>query len=486
MAVVDHANHAMVLGIVYDGPPEAGKTTSVRALARSFGRDVYTPEEQAGRTVYFDWLEHTGGRFDGAPIRCQIVSVPGQDQWLERRLHLLKRADVVVFVGDTSAAAWPATLARLHDLRARLDAREGPPIGVVFQANRRDAPDALDMQQVRKQVGSERVALVESLALDGTGVREAFVFAVRLALDRVREEQRLGKLPHVNVDQASTQVLQQLRELEPAPAPALAPASATQAAPATRTTPPPRSTATRQAQRLPSHDVPSGLVWPPVEGRILLREALVGAVEATLDASGDQLASLATGHRAHSPRAAVFAEVDEGRNMLIAWARLHVSAQPLLSKGRCLVLAGSGDNRFRLWQIVRSEPTLRELFIDGCETMIPRHAARQLATAARCLAEAQAVCSFNALSLACTLDTIGVSDVGRPVYVGDFPLQPASPTSNASSAELLARELADLLRYRSSDERHELCRELLNLQRRELGAPAGTQVGELLSQLLLQ
>ena len=75
MAVVDQQDGAIVLSIVYDGAPLAGKTSSVRALARSFGREVYTPEEQDGRTVYFDWLEHTGGRFDGAPIRCRIVSV---------------------------------------------------------------------------------------------------------------------------------------------------------------------------------------------------------------------------------------------------------------------------------------------------------------------------------------------------------------------------------------------------------------------------
>lgn len=416
MAVVDQADQALVLGIVYDGPPEAGKTTSVRALARGFGRDVYTPEEHDGRTVYFDWLEHTGGRFDGAPIRCQIVSVPGQERWQHRRQHLLERADVVVFVGDTSAPAWPATAARLHDLRLRLEARDGPPVGIVFQANRRDAVDAVNLDVVRAQVSSERVALVESVALDGTGVREAFVFAVRLALDRVREEQRTGALPRSSVEGASERLLAQLLTLDTSQ-PAPTQASEIRRSPSAVPLPsedPRELPELRRSQRLPSHEVPSGLVWPPVAGRILLREAMQDSVSSHVSADGDHEAELPSGYRAHSSALAWFSELEDGRAALIAWARRHVSAQSILSKGRCIVLARSGEGGCRLWQVVRREPSLRELFIDGSESAIPRHAARFLA-------EARNTCAAHALGLPCTLDTIGVSELGEAIFVGDFP-----------------------------------------------------------------
>ncbi|HEY0993983.1 MAG TPA: GTPase domain-containing protein, partial [Kofleriaceae bacterium] len=182
-----------MISVVYDGPPQAGKTTSVRALARSFGREVYTPEERNGRTVHFDWMEHVGGRFDGSPIHCQVVSVPGQKRWTRRRAHFLDRADVVVFVGDTTAEGWPETVARLAALRADLDGRDGPPVGLVFQANKRDCADAVAFDEVKARAASARTAVVESSAADGTGVREAFVFAVRLALDRVREDHQRGR-----------------------------------------------------------------------------------------------------------------------------------------------------------------------------------------------------------------------------------------------------------------------------------------------------
>lgn len=483
MAVLDPNEHAIVLGIVYDGPPEAGKTTSVRALARSFGREVYTPEERDGRTVYFDWLEHSGGRFDGAPIRCQIMSVPGQDRWLHRRAHLLDRADVVVFVGDTSAQGWPATLTRLRELRLRLEARPGPPVGVVFQANRRDAPDAIQIEVVREQAGSERVAVIESVALDGTGVREAFVFAIRLALDRVRELQRLGALPQVSVEAASSELLGQLKALSPArPEPSVPVVVATLAPPEAPVASTPRGARDDSARRLPSHEAPSGLVWPPVEGRILLRNAMSARAQSEMNAHGDHFALLESGHRAHSSSLAHFGELDAGRELLIGWARRHVSAQGILSKGRCIVLSGTAGD-YRLWQVVRIEPSLRELFVDGCESMIPRHAARQLATASRMLGEAHAFCASHDVSLPCTLDTIGVSDVGQAVYVGDFPFS-SGAFDVPPLAEQLAYELARLLRQRPAEERAALYHELRSFQQRELTPTHGASIAEVLSQLI--
>ncbi|MCA9675574.1 MAG: GTPase domain-containing protein, partial [Myxococcales bacterium] len=192
MAVIDSDAGEIVIRVVYDGPPEAGKTTSVRALAGSLAQPTETPGEDAGgRTLWFDWMEYVGGRFEGCRIRCQIVSVPGQRELGERRRRLLEHADVVVFVGDSSTAAYPQTIEYLLELRTILAARVGGGVGVgvVLQANKRDLPDAVPLAAMRERLGEARwdVGVVESVAADGTGIREAFVYAVRLALDRVRE-----------------------------------------------------------------------------------------------------------------------------------------------------------------------------------------------------------------------------------------------------------------------------------------------------------
>src|SRR3954470_24230341 len=98
MALIDNDAGEIVIRLVYDGPPEAGKTTSLRALAGSLAQPAYTPAEDAdGRTLWFDWMEYVGGRFEGCQIRCQIVSVPGQRTLSSRRRRIIESADVVVF-----------------------------------------------------------------------------------------------------------------------------------------------------------------------------------------------------------------------------------------------------------------------------------------------------------------------------------------------------------------------------------------------------
>src|SRR5262245_19461841 len=105
MAVLSLSKDALVIRVVYDGPPMAGKTTSVRSLAGKLGSDVKAPEEVECRTLYFDWLDYTGGLFEGRRIRCQIVSAPGQATLASRRRRLLETADVVVFVSDSTSEA---------------------------------------------------------------------------------------------------------------------------------------------------------------------------------------------------------------------------------------------------------------------------------------------------------------------------------------------------------------------------------------------
>ena len=102
MAFLDPADDTLVIRVVYDGAPMAGKTTSVRALASGVGGQAVTPREVEGRTLYFDWLDYTAGLFEGRRIRCQIVSVPGQALLASRRRRILESADAVVFVSDST------------------------------------------------------------------------------------------------------------------------------------------------------------------------------------------------------------------------------------------------------------------------------------------------------------------------------------------------------------------------------------------------
>lgn len=184
MTEVRGADDAVLLRIVVHGPPLAGKTTTARALGRALGQPVASPEEDAdGRTTLFDWVEYVGGRFDGRPIRTQLVTVPGHDPI--RSAHLLAAADVVLFVADATASGITASAALLDAVRAELQDRV-PPVGLLVQANKRDHADALPADQLTRRLHlAEGDVIVETVASDGDGVRQAFVYAVRIGLARV-------------------------------------------------------------------------------------------------------------------------------------------------------------------------------------------------------------------------------------------------------------------------------------------------------------
>jgi len=503
MAVIDPNDDCVVIRVAYDGAPMAGKTTSVRTLGRGLGAGVYSPADLNGRTLYFDWLDYTGGLFEGRRIRCQIISVPGQATLAPRRRRLLESADVVVFVGDSSPTGFAADRRYLGSLRGVLNRIEGPPIGIVLQANKRDLADAVSLEQLRGMLDDLelRSAIIESIATAGSGIRETFVFAVRLALDRVRELMRTGALitaqPKIN---SAEDLLKDLQRAESGPldmtvgSSKLTPArmsdvqstclasQALQEAMQTNVDAPasdfvirePHIEPTPAADRAPiapDEKVASGMVWPPVDGRLILHETSSSPARLARDSQGGWSGSIDNRWSLHSAADAVFDNIDAGRAELVQWARQHVAGGELLSKQRCIVLAADGQGRYRLWQIVRIESSLRtqmEEALRGDAGVI----ANSLLTVARSFMTMAERMSAAMCELQLTLDHVGAAG---SAYLGFIPLpsqmQPARSWSASQASERLLSELSfarPTLRARRGD----LLAELWKLSGHGEGQPA--------------
>lgn len=449
MAFLDPARDLIVVRLVYDGAAFAGKTSSLRSLAASLGRPLSTPEQIAQRTIYFDWLDYEGGVFEGRIIRCQLVSVPGQRSLAARRKMLIESADVVVFIGDSTAGRFSEALEYLAELRARLAGLPGPPVGIIFQANKRDSPEALPVEEIRRALGeaAEGVAIVETVATTGDGVRKAFVLAVRLALDRVREQQLRGELgvrpPEVD---SGEELLRQIQALE------LSLERAEDAAPAAREereegeggAGASRAPADRpRPPRPPGADVPAGLVWPPIEGRIALHQAEGPLAELEEGEAGEWRGRTSGGWRLQSPPAS-FPTLEAAREALVDWARLHSQAGPLLSRERCLASCLQEGGDWRLWQCVLEHPSLEVALERALRETRPEAAAGSLFRIALRLTVAAQGLRHAGVPLPATLGTIGA--IGKqPLYIGMLPLEPPAAAPETRTRELLERQLAPRL-----------------------------------------
>lgn len=102
-------------------------------------------------------------------------------------------------------------------------------------------------------------------------------------------------------------------------------------------------------------------------------------------------------------------EFDGAREAIVVWARAHAPRLDLLSPGRCIVVADSGDGAWRLWQIVRAAPSLRRWLLDQAYSEAGA-LLDALGLAARTLFEA----SLHAKSagLPITFDSIGRGEHG--------------------------------------------------------------------------
>ena len=458
MAIIDDSKGVLVVRIVYDGPALSGKTTSLRALARGVASKVESPAELAGRTLYFDWVDYVGGLFDGRQIRCQIVSVPGQKELAHRRQLLLESADAVVLVLDTREHEWDFSLGWVKDVAPHCRTRE-PPVGLVLQANKRDAPDAVPHEQMRLALARVApVAIVPSTAINGEGIREAFVLAVRLALDRVRALSALGRLATGKpAEDDPEQLLERLRSAERdgsspvnatfAQAVATALDSDFDLPPSERERPSVEPAPESDGERLfvPDPMMPGGMIWPPVDGRALLHE--VASLEIRPKRTGrTDWAGSGSGFRFHSLGHAIFDEAHSARGELLEWARLHSANTNHLSPGRAVILADAGMGRLRLWQIVRSEATLRERLATSLQLSDPNQVADELINVALQLALARDAFNDTTVSLPCTLWTVGGGVSYRPTFVGLMPARDSNLPVEPSGHALLRRELSPQLR----------------------------------------
>ena len=178
MSFINFAAREINCKIVYYGAGLGGKTTNLQFI---FDK---TSEKQKGkmislatetdRTLFFDFLPLDLGTVRGFKTRFHLYTVPGQVFYDASRKLILRGVDGVVFVADSQDERMDANVEALENLRDNMKEHgyDFTKIPYVLQLNKRDLPNALPVDSLKKELAKRSEPVFESVASQGVGVFE--------------------------------------------------------------------------------------------------------------------------------------------------------------------------------------------------------------------------------------------------------------------------------------------------------------------------
>ncbi len=182
------------LNIVYYGPALSGKTTNLQQIHERLNpkirSDLFTLNTRDDRTIFFDFMQLEVGKIGQLRPQFGLYTVPGQVYYQSTREAVLRRADGVVFVADSQTARLSANQTSWQDMDRYLG-QMGHSLSsfpVVVQFNKRDLEDVIPVPDLKAALGVEDYPCYESVAIEGSGVREPLHAAMRLVLADVQRK----------------------------------------------------------------------------------------------------------------------------------------------------------------------------------------------------------------------------------------------------------------------------------------------------------
>jgi hypothetical protein len=182
------------LKIVYYGPGMSGKTTNLEyihsKLDPSLTSELVTLKTKEDRTIFFDFMQIEVGKIKGKKPKFNLYTVPGQVYYASSRKIILNGVDGIVFVADSQKDRMEGNIETLLDLEQNLmemgfSLEEFP---WVIQYNKRDLPNAEDIEVLQKKLNFFNVPHFESVAIKGQGVFDTLKAIINLTVQHVQKQ----------------------------------------------------------------------------------------------------------------------------------------------------------------------------------------------------------------------------------------------------------------------------------------------------------
>jgi signal recognition particle receptor subunit beta len=190
---INYVAHEINCKIVYYGPGLGGKTTNLKYV---YG--ITSPENrgkmislatETERTLFFDFLPIDLGQIRNYSTRFHLYTVPGQVFYDASRKLILRGVDGVVFVADSQEERLDANLESLSNLAQNLKEHgfDLSTIPYVLQLNKRDLPNVMPVEKLRKLLQVKGEPVFEAVATKGVGVLDTLKAITRQVLVALRK-----------------------------------------------------------------------------------------------------------------------------------------------------------------------------------------------------------------------------------------------------------------------------------------------------------
>jgi signal recognition particle receptor subunit beta len=198
MSFINYSSREINCKIVFYGPGLCGKTTNLQWIYKktnpeSKGKMISLATETE-RTLFFDFLPLALGEIRGFKTRFHLYTVPGQVFYDASRKLILKGVDGVVFVADSQIERMEANIESVENLRLNL-AEQGydlDKIPYIIQYNKRDLPNVVPLEEMKKALNPRGVPDYEAVAMDGTGVFDTLKAIAKLVIMELKKGQEGG------------------------------------------------------------------------------------------------------------------------------------------------------------------------------------------------------------------------------------------------------------------------------------------------------
>jgi signal recognition particle receptor subunit beta len=198
MSFINYSSREINCKIVFYGPGLCGKTTNLQWIYKKTNPDskgkMISLATETERTLFFDFLPLALGEIRGFKTRFHLYTVPGQVFYDASRKLILKGVDGVVFVADSQIERMEANIESVENLRINL-AEQGydlDKVPYIIQYNKRDLPNVVPLQEMRRALNPRSVPDFEAVAPEGTGVFDTLKAIAKLVIMELKKGQDGG------------------------------------------------------------------------------------------------------------------------------------------------------------------------------------------------------------------------------------------------------------------------------------------------------